>query len=1410
MSGDGSAHGVAAIQDIVARARTGSAIEGSGDLMSSGAHLGRGPGVRVDGLGLLPLPINAHLYSALQAQHSGDADLVIDPSYLRFDNPQWQGGVPAQFLDAVSRDCGIPTDATFTASLRGLFVAGPGGGLAHRISTHTHAGQPATLVIVLPSEWAGGVLTVRHGPVVCEYACEDVHRFGGSLQHISFFAGCELEETPITSGYRSALVYSLFLQSPSAALVPFAAPRWPGDVGRLQTLLHSWCEQLSTADANEGGLQATPQRILVLISSDGAKPGTFFGSDKALAELFRFALAGTPELGGYLARLAITERCSAVSLGRRYASEPARDVSAYRWAVDSSSWVLSDKVDLRSGTQLGALGQEALDTAAGGYPRNAALMPRAADFSLSATGLPALFVLDDDNGAVATASRLYHRTVLVLGLRHDAWQEFAAVVGVDAALDRLTTEMREVDAGADSEAAGYKRTRLAEPHTTSPGVNSRLRDALLSRGPLAVAASLFGLFSRQHRAHGLGPDPPRFPPALLRVIATSPLRLVSDASLLLCCIFRDFAPDLVIRHRGEVAAAIAATHGDRSPIAALCDALRSARLTLPGSLCSCALQLAREFLETAGAPEGALDTPVAGEKRRRRCSFDARGSAAAPSGQALVTRAWLKDAGQTLLFTIASAFVSCDDFCEEARDLVQLVLLHGRAAELESFVRARLHIILGRRDALAAMFEPRDPAIASAIESAIIQGMPQLSTKQKGSAMLLSLAWLLCRQSAGLSLPSEAVSAHDPSSQCTRLAGQSAACAQGTPSEPHESTALALVASHAHPGALSYNVVVTPATVSNELAERLLKSIALAWPKARMQDGQTSRSAGALLALLVSRSCSDNAAVFITERLGLIVGSPSGSTVLMNALIPVAAAAPDPVAMWNAVLAGVAAVTVQLAPPTYPSYDDRFYMRHVSQAAAANVDLTSVAAFAFLLASELSTCETEETAASPHRSWSPRPHYSRVLRALVDGWPAASVTDHPAVLDVLRACVCVRDTAAATALLPHLSSKQLLADMLDLSSSAASTPRHSCLMIGAIESLGWSPFGEALGEAMKVAVISGMPSARRYAAFDLAAAISFASRLQGAFVSSGKATASGELTAEANAVVAPVQRAVMEIAVGVNRISVAALSVGEVSSVALYLQGAHHLQTAHPAGVLAAWADFVASAPGSSIYPVASVVGFAEATLSGSDPAQVPRSCIALLLDALVSAETVRLAKPVQPLRWERSAVCSSECHQNPDGQSSCTRLTEFLEDPEQQAATFYFTNMQKLRHVVSTFKRNTACRAVVNDRELELQKLPDAGAAAVREASIARYAQACVTLRRLEGLLETSRADQAAAVLAAPAAAGAHGTPSLIALLASTARGAAGIHSVASRRTSAQAPKAAGASRASSAGVVIDSDEDA
>lgn len=115
----------------------GSADVASGELASSAFHLLEGPGLEVAGLGLLPLPVDVNIFTALQ-RLSGAApstEILIEPSGICFKNPSWQHGrVPAAFLDALSRDFAVPSGAHCTATLRGLSVAGPGGDFAVSVS----------------------------------------------------------------------------------------------------------------------------------------------------------------------------------------------------------------------------------------------------------------------------------------------------------------------------------------------------------------------------------------------------------------------------------------------------------------------------------------------------------------------------------------------------------------------------------------------------------------------------------------------------------------------------------------------------------------------------------------------------------------------------------------------------------------------------------------------------------------------------------------------------------------------------------------------------------------------------------------------------------------------------------------------------------------------------------------------------------------------------------------------------------------------------------------------------------------------------------------------------------------------------------------------------------------------------
>lgn len=129
---------LAEFDDILEYARGVSGVGNSGDLSSSAIHQIGGPGVDIHGVGLLPLPVNAHQASILPKSATiGDSisnEWFFEPTALRFENPAWQGSaVPRPLLDAIAEDLTLPAGAICFTSLRGLFVTGPRGNLAQHL-----------------------------------------------------------------------------------------------------------------------------------------------------------------------------------------------------------------------------------------------------------------------------------------------------------------------------------------------------------------------------------------------------------------------------------------------------------------------------------------------------------------------------------------------------------------------------------------------------------------------------------------------------------------------------------------------------------------------------------------------------------------------------------------------------------------------------------------------------------------------------------------------------------------------------------------------------------------------------------------------------------------------------------------------------------------------------------------------------------------------------------------------------------------------------------------------------------------------------------------------------------------------------------------------------------------------------
>lgn len=377
---------------------------------------------------------------------------------------------------------------------------------------------------------------------------------------------------------------------------------------------------------------------------------------------------------------------------------------------------------------------------------------------------------------------------------------------------------------------------------------------------------------------------------------------------------------------------------------------------------------------------------------------------------------------------------------------------------------------------------------------------------------------------------------------------------------------------------------------------------------------------------------------------------------------------------------------------------------------------------AIALANFVSTLDASMRAAAPRTdepraAWNPRSPFKLLLRSIVDRWPhnLAHSKSGQAVQQMLRTIVRVRDSTAALALLPRLSSKAVYDVIRETSSKSTS------LVTLALTRLGWSPFGIALGRTVAAALQVGpavplLPCDLASAAYSALAFLRSVSSVDGALDG-------GEPTTAAMAVMQPVVVPVMEVAIGRRRVQASPLSDQGCANVVVFLHDrcVGRVFGNDASSIFSEWAQFAASAAGKAMYPVKSIVCILQAVLSGSRPLNFPLSSIDLVLGALVSAETARLSQPVPPVSWVRTPLCSSSCSKNADGPSSCARVNDFLTDPARQVAVFSFTNLTKLKHVSGILRYPTSYRVEVVDRQVKITKLQDARTDAAQAATVAQ-----------------------------------------------------------------------------------------
>lgn len=196
-------------------------IKGAGKFVSVHTENFVFPGMEVSGVGEISYPVNAIQAKALidvaqKAPFGKGSETIlddtvrsaweIDAAQLRFKGEQWNT-ILNKAVSKIKEDLGLE-DHTVSASLYKMLVYEKGDFFPAHKDSEKEKGMFGTMVAVLPSQYTGGELVVRFDGM------EETADFAKAsaaykISFAAFYADCDHEIKPLTSGYRVCLVYNL-------------------------------------------------------------------------------------------------------------------------------------------------------------------------------------------------------------------------------------------------------------------------------------------------------------------------------------------------------------------------------------------------------------------------------------------------------------------------------------------------------------------------------------------------------------------------------------------------------------------------------------------------------------------------------------------------------------------------------------------------------------------------------------------------------------------------------------------------------------------------------------------------------------------------------------------------------------------------------------------------------------------------------------------------------------------------------------------------------------------------------------------------------------------------------------------------------------------------------------------------
>jgi hypothetical protein len=211
------------------------AVKGGGKFVSINTVDFVFPGLQVKGVPELSYPVNeAQAKALIQQAHrapfgKGHETILdtsvrnaweIDADKLSFIESRWKKLIN-QIIKNIKPEMGLE-DCEVSAHLYKLLIYEKGDFFLSHKDTEKEKGMFGTLVVGLPSHFTGGELLVRFDgeEKIADFAATTSNY---DINYAAFFADCDHEVKPLTSGYRICLVYNLVQQKTAENIHPIPA-----------------------------------------------------------------------------------------------------------------------------------------------------------------------------------------------------------------------------------------------------------------------------------------------------------------------------------------------------------------------------------------------------------------------------------------------------------------------------------------------------------------------------------------------------------------------------------------------------------------------------------------------------------------------------------------------------------------------------------------------------------------------------------------------------------------------------------------------------------------------------------------------------------------------------------------------------------------------------------------------------------------------------------------------------------------------------------------------------------------------------------------------------------------------------------------------------------------------------------